>query len=372
MRKHKALVPKLQDCVVVGGSFSGSVTAKHLAAKGVGVTVLEEHSLPGKFHKCSGIFSKKGLAATGVNYKRTVLNEVRGAVFHSGGRTARVERSQTVALVCNRQALDEQAAVEAKDAGAVFDFSRHASSLSQSGDAVSVTASGNDYSARVLAGCDGVQSAVARNAGFPVMRPQDFVLAFEAEYSGCGGLDRRLVDVFFEPCFKGFFGWVIPVNEDTARIGFATSDYASLQKTKREFFEFPRLKEVLGSKCVACREFSHLIPVRLRARTQLGRVLLVGDAAGQVKATTGGGIVFNAQAARIAAESAKRFLDGGELDYEGAWRKELGKPLEAHRALRKVYNFLPSAVFPPALAVASSLGLTRLVSRFGDMDYVVG
>ncbi|OIO26292.1 hypothetical protein AUJ14_02140 [Candidatus Micrarchaeota archaeon CG1_02_55_22] len=362
---------KIPDCVVVGGSFSGSVTAKHLAGKGVGVTVLEEHSLPGKFHKCSGIFSKKGLAATGVDYTNTVLNEVRGAVFHSGGRTARVERSETVALVCNRQALDEQAAKEAREAGAAFDFNRHVSSLGQSVDAVHVTASGNDYSSRVLVGCDGAQSAVARSAGFPVMRPQDFVLAFEAEYSGCASLDRRLVEVFFEPCFKGFFGWVIPVNEETARIGFATSDYASLQNVKQEFFGFPRITEMLGKKCVNCREFSHLIPVRVREKTQLGRVLLVGDAAGQVKATTGGGIVFNSQAARIAAKSIKQFLDGGELDYETAWRKELGKPLAAHRALRKLYNALPSAVFPPALAVSSALGLTGLVSRFGDMDYVV-
>ncbi len=358
---------------VVGGSFSGSYCARELCKLGVETAVLEEHANPGKFHKCSGLFSRKGLEALGVSHKKTILNTVHGARIMSGN-SEMVVRRDAVALVCDRQALDEQVAREAIDAGAEFVFSTHAESFDQRPDAIMTRcADGKAYSSKFLVGADGCQSAVARELDFPQIPASDLILAYEGEFTGCAGVETDLVHVILDALkFPGFLGWVIPVDEETARIGFGTRDFAHLNETKRKFLESPHISALIRTPACRCsRDFAHLIPLAVRGQTQRGNVLLIGDAAGQVKSTTGGGIVFNGQCAAIAAREIAGAIEGRKLDYENAWRKKLGGSLKAHRALRKAYDLVPNALLPPAVALSNTLGISRLMGRYGDMDYLL-
>jgi flavin-dependent dehydrogenase len=94
-------------------------------------------------------------------------------------------------------------------------------------------------------------------------------------------------------------------------------------------------------------------------------VLLAGDAAGQVKATTGGGIVFGAAAARIAAEC---IAAGRAKEYEARWRAALWEDLELHQKLRRFFNSLPDERMESLFAAAKLLRLESFLNRFGDMD----
>ena len=119
------------------------------------------------------------------------------------------------------------------------------------------------------------------------------------------------------------------------------------------------------------REFYHAIPLRYRDLTQKDNVLLVGDAAGQVKATTGGGIVFGSLCAKIAAVSAKNYLDGKNLDYEKSWKSRYGRALDAHRAVRTLLDNLPPSVVSLGLASLAAVGFSKVLERFGDMDFIL-
>ncbi|NYZ78320.1 hypothetical protein H0N96_02885, partial [Candidatus Micrarchaeota archaeon] len=106
--------------------------------------------------------------------------------------------------------------------------------------------------------------------------------------------------------------------------------------------------------------------------TQDGRVLLVGDAAGQVKATTGGGVVFGGSCARVAARCAAVFIrEGKELNYEREWRREFGKELRLHAAIARAKNSLGNSGLDFALTAGRVLGVPLFLKRFGDMDFVL-
>lgn len=361
------------ECIVVGLSAVGGICAKELSKRGVQTTVLEEHFKAGKFHKCSGIMSKKGLESLGVSLAECTLNSVRGARFFAGRQESKVESSREQALVIDRQRYDEQAALEAQEAGAKFEFNSFVTGISQNGGFSVSTAGKKNYFSKIIVGCDGATSAVGRLLGFPKLEQRDFVLAWEGEYSNARFPEKRLVHVYFDQSlFKGFFGWAIPVSEERVRVGFATSDFQAAKKAKKDFLELAQVKQVLGGGCACCeRDFNYVIPLKVREKTQIGNALLCGDAAGMVKSTTGGGVVFGGKIAGVAAEEISAHLrEGKKLEFEGAWRRRYGRVLRAHYFLRKAYNLMDDSLLRAGVFL-SNFGLSSLASRKGDMDFIV-
>ncbi len=378
--------------IVVGSSAVGGLCAKALAQKGVDTLVLEEHSKPGKFHKCSGIMSKAGMESLGVSIKECTLNEVRGARVFAGGTELRIESNSTKGVVIDRQAFDEKCAAEAQEAGAKLVLNARVEKIGKvSGNgpanasptsiAFSISTPSGSHSSQILVGCDGASSTVARELGLPAIEPRDFVLAWEGEFSGCSVAEPRLVHIYLDPAVcRGFFGWLIPVNEERCRIGFASSDFPSVRSAKSAFLNLPQVREALepsgNASCECVREFNYVIPLRPRNRTQIGNALLCGDAAGQVKATTGGGVVFGGKCAQVAADEIAGFVhEGKPIEYEQKWRAKYGGVLAAHNFIRSAYNFAEGfdngAVLKASLAVGNAVGLPGFLSAKGDMDFIV-
>ncbi|MBI3588596.1 NAD(P)/FAD-dependent oxidoreductase [Candidatus Micrarchaeota archaeon] len=362
------------EAVVVGASAVGGVCAKELSSLGVQTLLLEEHPAPGKFHKCSGIMSKKGLASLGVSLDGIVLNEVKGARLFSERHELKIATSHSQAVVINRQAFDERAVFEAQEAGAKLVCNSRAEKFSSKGGTVSVQSKSGTHSAKFLVGCDGASSTVAREFGFPKLEAKDFVSAWEGEFTGLKVGEPDLVQLYFDQkLFTNFFGWLIPVDETTARIGFATNSFESIRASKEAFLKSNLLSgaEFGSASCACAREFNYVIPIKMRPKTQLGNVLLCGDAAGQVKATTGGGVVFGGKCAKIAAACVSESIKTGKpLDYETRWRKSLGKNLRMHELIRSAYSRMNDSLISAFLFLAG-IGLKGAIERFGDMDFIV-
>jgi len=150
-------------------------------------------------------------------------------------------------------------------------------------------------------------------------------------------------------------------------VGLATTDHPSLSEAKKSLLGNAAVRRTLAN-AEKKTEFNALIPLRARAQTVKGNTLLVGDAAGQVKATTGGGIVFGAKCGRVLAECVAR---GEPSAYEREWRRE-ASALKWHARLRGLYDSMGERRVGLLLASAKVLGGEWLLSRFGDMDYVLG
>jgi digeranylgeranylglycerophospholipid reductase len=370
------------DVLVVGAGQAGCAVAEGCAKVGLSVAVLEEHPIAGKYGRCTAIISKKGLDSIGADYSSCALNRIHGAEIHASGSRLDVATKRVQAIVLDRFRFDRLAARKASRAGAKFLFRTRFESLkavrAKDCEEYVVLARNQKtgrpvrFRCRVLVGADGANSSVARAAFFPAMAERDFAFCYEAEYSGAKVGDVGRVQVFLDSeSLAGFFGWTVPCSKSVVRIGLGTTRRHELLRSKAAFFSRLQVSALLSGRPRLVREFYAMIPLRPRRRTQLGNILLVGDAAGQVKASTGGGVVFSCRAAKIAAAEIIAYVHKRKpIDYERRWRKEYGRTLSGHRAIRSVLDGLGNRSLALLLAAGRTLGLGIILERFGDMDEI--
>ena len=353
------------DVAVVGGSAIGGVSAAECARRGLKTVVFEEDSVVGKFRRCTSICSESGLRSTGVPFSDSILNYAHGAIFHSRNAELEVKLKEKKAIVFDRQVFDERSVSRAVSAGAELRLGSRVTSFRQN----NLSTPEGSIGTKVIIGADGVASSTAAAYQFPAIR--HFVYCYEAEITNADVAHKDLIEVFLDnQALPGFFGWIVPVDERTARVGFGVNDQSKMTTAKNDFFNRKEVSPYKSGDTI--RDFHASIPVRPRASTQKGNVILVGDAAGQTKSTTGGGLVFGSLCAKEAGESiAGHLSEGKELDYERRWRSKYGLTLSLHRNLRRLADRIDSSFIDIALALSRNPLSLSLISRFGDMDYLM-
>ncbi|MFH0971406.1 MAG: NAD(P)/FAD-dependent oxidoreductase [Candidatus Micrarchaeota archaeon] len=364
-----------KHAIVIGASAVGSITAKELVKRGIEVDLLEEDSRVGKFGKCGGIFSKHGMDFTGVNYADLILNEIRGARIIAGKEELKVKSSAVQAVVLPRQSFDERAADEAVAAGANLHLNTRVRGFEVNQKINVQTTDDGAFSSNVIIGCDGNASLTARKLGFPPIKLSDCVICYQAEYSKADVPEKDIVDLILDQShYRNFFAWTIPISDERIRIGVATTEINKIENAKRAALENPYLANIIKGSHKTF-EFHHMIPLRYRKHTQKrfgnSYALLVGDAAGQVKATSGGGVNFGAKCAKVAAKGTAEYLiEGKELDYESAWQLQHGETLKLHYLLHRLYRLMPNWLSELGVGVGRRIGMGKLLEKYGDMDYV--
>jgi digeranylgeranylglycerophospholipid reductase len=146
--------------------------------------------------------------------------------------------------------------------------------------------------------------------------------------------------VYFGDMAPGFFAWLVPTAPGMGRVGLLARRDAGLHLKKW-------LQLLAGKGKIAGTDFQPnyaAIPLKPPARTYGERMIAVGDAAGQVKPVSGGGIYYGLIGAEIAAGILCRALTEDDLSakslsrYERAWRKKLGGEIRTGYRARQLFE----------------------------------
>jgi flavin-dependent dehydrogenase len=212
----------------------------------------------------------------------------------------------------------------------------------------------------VLVGADGGMSGVRRWAGLPP--PAEILAGVQAIVQDASSGDEDGVEVHLgRAVAPGGFAWVVPAEEGLMRVGLLTS-------ARRDGMSL--LSRFLVDRCPAnrvLRQESGLVPLGPPPRTVGEGILLVGDAAGQVKPLSGGGLLFGLIAAQIGGEIAA--LQPDRIgDYETRWRAEVGREIAFGLRGRQAFLSLTDGDLDRIVAALDRPDLRRLVAEEGDID----
>jgi flavin-dependent dehydrogenase len=187
------------------------------------------------------------------------------------------------------------------------------------------------------------------------------------------GLDSEMVEVYLgNDVSPGWFGWVIPVEGGRARVGVGS---ASVGRSLRQHLESLMGRNPSRSFEVA-RLTGGLIPVYGKRKLYSSGMLMVGDAAGQVKPTSGGGIYTSIMAAKLSARVAAEALEKDDCSarrlatYQDTWQRTFHSDLSLGYHLRKLLTRLTPDEIDTLMSVLERPPIRSLVLKHGDIDLV--
>lgn len=347
-----------KDVAVIGAGTAGLIAAKTLAQLGIPTKVYDQKKVLGVPVRASGILSINGLNGLGIDYRRAVTNTLYGARIHAGREVMKVEAKKAMAHVLDRKELNDLCHDEAVAAGADVVLERRIN-----GQKLDLLAESN-----IIVGADGAVSEVAKH--FSMGEIGRYAVTYKAEFN-ISPKDLGLVDLFFDKNIsEGLFGWFSPNAKDILEVGIGVDSQNGNAKTAYEkFIARPYVSVILGD-AKPINEGASIIPMRLRKRIvdERRKVLLVGDAAGQVKPSTGGGIVYGGNAAMMAAEAIREHLASNIplASYEKRYNSKYGFDTWIHSAV----NVVCSKKFGLShmIRAMNAVGVPSFLSRYGDMD----
>ena len=266
--------------------------------------VLEEHRCSGLPVQCAGLVTEDVIGMSGV--RPDVLSTIFGAeVVLPDGSALNVRSGKPKALAVDRADLDSKMADAALAAGAEFSYGERYLSHTVGGSVEVATSAGSRF-ARLLVGADGHSSAV--RASVPGNAPREYLRGIQADVSVRMDDQESFRVRLGNEVAPGFFSWEIPCGDFT-RVGLCCSWSAGPPAVYLR-----RLLRTIGAEDRVMAMHSGKIPLGAVPRPVSDRMMLVGDAAAQVKPVSGGGLYPGLTAAGMLAETALPALAADTLD----------------------------------------------------------
>jgi geranylgeranyl reductase family protein len=368
------------DVIVVGAGPAGAEAARAAAGGGLRTLLAEEHPTVGVPSHCTGKLSHHAFSEFEIPPDLAV-NAVSAAVFHSpGGVSVRIRRATVDSYIVDRVAFDRWLAARAAAAGAevMTGVRITAARRNHAGMVVSGVRRGRplEASCRLLIDAEGAFARLPGSLGVPL--PGRYALGLQYHMRGVGGIDPDSPEVFFgRDLAPGFFAWLMPVGRDRARIGVCVDPrvarHAPVWYLERLIATHPALRDRVATATVEEKVAGRIVLVGLRRPVNVEGFLIAGDAAGQVKATSGGGIYYAMIAGQLAGEIAPRYVGGDRqatAEYERRWRRRFGREVAFTAFGRRAINHLSDADLDMLLGVlAENPQLRQSVERAGDTQF---
>jgi digeranylgeranylglycerophospholipid reductase len=365
MASHQSI-----DALVVGGGPAGLYAAWRLAHAGFAVVVCEEHEAIGTPPHCTGVVSADSFDEFTLP-RETILNVLTTVRFVSpSGLQVRYTPPSLQAVVVDRPAFDRRLAAQAAAAGAELRLQTRVSALEFTPTGVRATTAAADIDARLVVLASGASYPLQRRLGLGM--PRAYLHTAQRELPA-----ERLGDVevhFGGGVAPGGFAWAVPVDRPDGphvRVGvMATADAPGWYDAMVE-----RLAPRWGVAPDAHRPRLKFLPLGAITRTYADRLLVVGDAAGLVKPTTGGGIYYSVLSAALAADAAEPALRQDRLQasslraYQTRWRRRLAGEFHAQSALRGLAQRMSDRQIDALFELALTDGVMPIVERTASFNH---
>ncbi len=366
------------DVVVVGGGPIGGFVAGKIAEKKYSVAVFEKNKQIGLPINCAGLVTPRVFEIVKNTEKETIQNKIKGANIHSpSNKILTIGGDKIHALAINRTNFDTEIIKEAKKQKAEIFLNNKVLSIQKNKEHYEITTSEKtNVRCKLLIGADGPFSKI-RDILFSY-QPKEYIKGIGAEITNTT-LDPDYVEIFIgKKIAPGFFAWIIPTNKDgtNARIGLGI-DQKTTQPPKyylKKLFE-NRYLEPYIKNCEITKNIGGIIPLGVLKKTYNSNVMLVGDAAAQVKPTSGGGIYPGLICATHCANTAIEALEKNDFSpsflkkYQKNWEKEIGFELKIGMKFRKIFKNLSDKQFNNIVEKFQDPKIIETINKYGDIDY---
>ncbi len=347
------------DVAVVGAGPAGSTVARIVAEQGFQTVVFDRRTEVGIPTQCGELIPTPSEARNLFPHSRRMPRAVQVPREFVTNKTQSIRLISPngssyefpfEANIVDRAKFDQHLAQNAEDAGAEFFLSSTVMGRSNKNE-LTLKSSGETLArASLIVGADGAHSIIGKSLGQHFVHSEEDLSPSLQYVMSCGDVDSSVIEMYFGGSIApGGYAWVIPKGDGLVNVGFGmrrsiAHDDTPL-RTYLNRFVFKTLASTLKNAKIV-RRVSAIIPVGGPLKKTCSKnVLLVGDAAGHVMASNGGGIPTALCGAEIAGDviTNNLMLDAPLYEYEERWRTEFGKELDtALRVLRVADTVMPS------------------------------
>ena len=353
------------DVIVVGAGPVGIYASTKLAEAGFGVLVIEEDAQIGKPRFCTGLISKEAFDQFSLPEDAIEEEFSFATIFSPSGLKLRL-KSKSPVYATDRTAFDQGLYRRAKEAGVKFLLSCRCLALKVNNDfaeaRVALDASEKTIRADMIILATGIKYSLHKFVGLTL--PPDFLDCSQVQTAG---RPMEGIEIYLgNSIAPRSFAWVVPLKKNELRIGMSTyQNSASFLKT-------------LLKKLSLKGDFNIMrrpIPLGTIKNTFTDRVLAVGDAAGQVKPTTGGGIYFGLLCADLAAKTIIDAFKAGDFSkkflrrYEINWKKRIEFDLTMGLYLRKLIADFSDEQIEKLIQFSAQEQTQRIIEKYGDFNH---
>ena len=347
------------DVVIAGGSVAGLFCAREIARNGHSVLVLEEDYEIGTPEHCGGLVSLSALEELGIiPHSKTFEHLINSAqVFAPNGDSFIIDSKKQKVAEVNRRELDKQIAHQAQKNGADIKVKTSFQGLTEEG----VRTSDGDIKCKIVVDARGVSSLINKD--------RDGIL-LSAQYEIYSDwIKKDKVEVYFDQeKYPGFFAWIIPSNDGMGKVGVAGRGIRAAQV----------LEEFLSKKGKFSIIRKIFAPIWIKGPIDnfvSDRLVIIGDAAGQSKPTTAGGIFSCGFAGILAGQAIAKYLETGKKselkEYQKKWKEKFEKEFEKQLFARKLLERLDNQTINK-LFESITPEITKEISENDDFDFHTG
>ena len=357
--------------IIIGAGPVGSHLAYRMAQLGYKVIVLDKKAAVGRDICCSGIIGRECLDFFGID-KNLVLRKTSSAKFFSpSGEMLRLWRAEDVACITNRPALDVMLADRAQEAGVEYLLGAQVIDIQVDADRVGVKVDccgqSRLFEAETAVIATGFGSLLPEKLGLG--RIGEYLLGIQAEVC-IRDIDE--VEIYFDQSLApGGFGWLVPTIDGRGLVGLLgrSQPHVHIEKLLSHLRAQGKIDSAEVAPCYG------VIPLRPLSRTYVRRVVVVGEAAGQVKPTTGGGIYYGLLCADIAADNLNKAFLASDFSidslslYDKQWRAMLGRELRIEYWARRLYARLSNHRIERLFHLAANNNIPGLVNELDKFSF---